>query len=341
MKPVGGGPVKAEGPSGATPAPSPPRSREGSPWTGLWAVTFKELADHLTSVRMRLLEGLILLTALGTVTAAIQTLRTEVGEDPFLFLRVFTTQQRAGGIEYSFVLFLSFLIPLAAIALGFDAVNGEYNRRTLSRILSQPIYRDALLAGKFLAGLLTLAITLLALWLLVMGLSIFRLGVVPSGEEVARSLLFFIATVAYAGIWLALAMLFSVQFRQPATSALAALAVWLFFAVFWLIITGIAAQVLRPADNPFAELRQKQLELTLSRLSPNTLYAETLVTLLSPEARFLGPVLFTQLEGAVRGALPLSQSVLLSWPQFTGMIAVLLILFAGTYVLFQRQEIRA
>src|SRR3972149_2263433 len=162
----------------------PLRRREGSPWTGLWAVTLKELGDHLTSARMRLLEGLILLTALGTVSAAIQTLRTTVGEDPFLFLRIFTTSQQAGDIDYSFVLFLSFLIPLAAIALGFDAVNGEYNRRTLSRVLSQPIYRDALLAGKFLAGLFTLAITLLALWLLVTGLGIFRLGVIPSGGVV-------------------------------------------------------------------------------------------------------------------------------------------------------------
>ena len=319
----------------------PLRRREGSPWTGLWAVTLKELGDHLTSARMRLLEGLILLTALGTVSAAIQTLRTTVGEDPFLFLRIFTTSQQAGDIDYSFVLFLSFLIPLAAIALGFDAVNGEYNRRTLSRVLSQPIYRDALLAGKFLAGLFTLAITLLALWLLVTGLGIFRLGVIPSGEEVGRGLLFFIATVAYAGIWLALAMLFSVQFRQPATSALAALAVWLFFAVFWPILAGIVAQVVRPADNPFAELAQIQLRLALSRLSPNTLYAEVLLSLLSPETRALGPVLITQLEGAVRGALPLSQSLLLAWPQFTGMIAAVLLLFAGTYVLFQRQEIRA
>lgn len=332
----------------AAPQPSPvaaagaatPR-REGSPWTGLWAVTLKELADHLTSIRMRVLEGLILLTALGTVTAAIQTLRTTVGEDPFLFLRIFTTAQQAGDLDYSFVLFLSFLIPLAAIGLGFDAVNGEYNRRTLSRVLSQPIYRDALLLGKFLAGLSTLTVMLMALWLLVTGLGIFRLGVVPSGEEVGRSLLFFIATVIYAGIWLALAMLFSVQFRQPATSALAALGVWLFFAVFWPILTGIIAQIVRPAEDPFSELAQLQLRLALSRLSPNTLYAEVLLSFLNPETRALGPVLITQLEGAVRGALPLSQSVLLSWPQFTGMIAAMLLLFAWAYVLFQRQEIRA
>ena len=43
-------------------------------------------------------------------------------------------------------------MPLIAIGLGFDAINGEHNRRTLSRILSQPIYRDALLFGKFLGG---------------------------------------------------------------------------------------------------------------------------------------------------------------------------------------------
>ncbi len=314
--------------------------REGSPWTALWAVVLKELADHLASARMRLLEGLILLTALGTVYLAIQNLRQTVAEDPFLFLRIFSTAQDP--IPYSFVAFLTFLIPLAAITLGFDGINGEYNRRTLIRVLAQPIYRDALLLGKFLAGLFTLGIILLALWLLVTGLGIFRLGVVPGGEEVARGLLFFLATLAYAGIWLALALLFSVIFRQPATSALAAIAVWLLFAVFWDILARFFAQVVRPADNPLDEFAQVKLQLFISRLSPNTLYAEILVSLLNPAVRSLGPVLVTQLEGAVLGTpLPLSQSLLLAWPQQTGLIAALLLLFALTYVLFQRQEIRA
>ncbi|MFN3309994.1 MAG: ABC transporter permease, partial [Anaerolineales bacterium] len=39
--------------------------------------------------------------------------------------------------------------------------------------------------------------------------------------------------------------------------------------------------------------------------------------------------------------LPLRQSVLIIWPQFTGLIAVTILLFALSYVLFQRQEIRA
>ena len=56
----------------------------------------------------------------------------------------------------------------------------------------------------------------------------------------------------------------------------------------------------------------------------------------------LGLVLPMQLEGAVLGnPLPLSQSLVLVWPQLTGLIATTILLFALSYVLFQRQEIRA
>lgn len=315
--------------------------REGSPWTGLWAVVFKELADHLSSVRMRLLEGLILLTAVGTVFAATQTLRQTIGEDPFLYLKVFTTAQDP---LPSFVAFMGFLIPLTGIALAFDSVNGEYMRRTMSRVLAQPIYRDAVLMGKFLAGLATMGVMLLALWLLVTGLGMLRLGVVPESREVGRGLAFLVATLSYGGVWLALALLFSVAFRQPATSALATIAVWLFFAVFWEILARLIFNIASAfiVGGPETELALARFGLFLSRLSPNTLYSETVLVLLNPDVRTLGPVLIVQLEGAVRGTLlPLSQSLLLVWPQFTGLIAVVILLFAGAYVLFQRQEVRA
>jgi len=158
--------------------------REGSALQGLGVVVLKELTDHLTSARMRVLEWLVVLTALAAVYGAITQIREVTAEDPFLFLRLFTT---ARDPLPSFVSFLGFLAPLMAIGLGFDAINGEHNRRTLSRILSQPIYRDALLFGKFLAGLGVLAISFIALWLLVIGLGLIMLGVPPGGEDMARA----------------------------------------------------------------------------------------------------------------------------------------------------------
>ncbi len=317
------------------------REREGSPWTGVWAVVAKEMADHLSSVRMQIMELLIVLTAAGTVYVAMNNIRTTVSEDPFILLKLFTIGQDP---LPAFAGLLAFLVPLIAIALAFDAVNGEFNRRTMSRILAQPIYRDALLLGKFLAALFTLALVLLAIWLLIIGLGIFGLGVPPSISEVARSLWFWLASVFYGGVWLALALLFSVRFRQPATAALGALSVWLFFTIFWDMIVGVVGPALSPVNYGTLDelVRQAQTQIMISRLSPNVLYGEAMVALLQPSIRSVGIVLSSQLQGAVLGAaLPLTQSLLLIWPQLTALIAGTILLFAAAYVLFQRQEIRA
>ncbi|MEZ4659860.1 MAG: hypothetical protein R2911_20080 [Caldilineaceae bacterium] len=64
-----------------------------------------------------------------------QTLRTTVSEDRFLFLKLFTT---ARDPLPAFVSFLSFLVPLIAIALTFDAVNGESGPAHARYISSSP-----------------------------------------------------------------------------------------------------------------------------------------------------------------------------------------------------------
>jgi len=317
------------------------RRRRGSPWTGLGAVVAKETADHLSSARMRILEALVFLTAIAAAYAAIRSIRATIGESPFLFLRLLTLAQDP---LPSFIALLGFLIPLVAIALAFDAINGEFNRRTMSRILAQPIYRDALLLGKFFAGLLSLTIGLVSLWLLVLGLGLLLFGVPPSTEETVRMLGFLVATIAYGGVWLALALLFSVVFRAPATAALASLGVWLLFALFWSVVTPLVANLLAgPPEGVFGpRMAYLQTQQVIDRISPNTLYGETALALLHPATRALGPVLISQLQGALLGApLPVSQSFLLIWPQLTGLIAATIVIFVIAYIAFQRQEIRA
>ena len=317
------------------------RRRRGSPWTGLGAVVAKETADHLSSARMRIIEALVFLTAIAAAYAAIRSIRATIGESPFLFLRLLTLAQDP---LPSFIALLGFLIPLVAIALAFDAINGEFNRRTLSRILAQPIYRDALLLGKFLAGLLSLTIGLVSLWLLVLGLGLLLFGVPPSTEETVRMLGFLVATIAYGGVWLALALLFSVVFRAPATAALASLGVWLLFALFWSVVTPLIANLIAgPPEGVFGpRMAYLQTQQVIDRISPNTLYGETALALLHPATRALGPVLISQLQGALLGApLPVSQSFLLIWPQLTGLIAATIVIFVVAYIAFQRQEIRA
>jgi ABC-2 type transport system permease protein len=331
-------------PSSGKPRGASSMRREGSPFQGLGTVFVKELSDNISSVRMFVLELLILLTALAALYGAIDSLRQTTAEDPFMLLRLFTLAHEP---LPSFVAILGFLIPLMAIALGFDSVNSEHNRRTLSRILAQPIYRDALLMGKFLAGLATLAVNLAALWLMVIGLGLIFLGVPPGTEEVARSLVFLVIAIFYAGVWLAMAMLLSIVFRSAATAALVALGVWLFLTVLWPMLAPAFAQVISPPDLRFTALGLETPDTALwtqflSRISPNELFGEAMQAILSPQTRTLGAVFLEQLRGAVMGApLPLSESIMIAWPQMVGLIAGTIVLFVAGYVVFQRQEVRA
>jgi ABC-2 type transport system permease protein len=315
--------------------------QQGSPWKGLWAVIGKEMSDHLTSARMRILEILIVLTAVGTGYTALQQIKTVNNNEQFLFLQLFTT---ARDPLPAFAGFLGFLVPLVAIALAFDSVNGEFNNRTISRVLSQPIYRDALLLGKFLGAFFTLALVLTAIWLLLFGIGLLGLGIPPSGQETARLLIFLLLTIFYGGFWLALGLLFSTLFRQAATAALASIGVWLFFIAFWEILVSLIAQGLRPIEFGVVEelVARAKFEMMLSRISPNTLFAEATIGILNPQVRTLGVILPFELEGAIIGAtLPVEQSFLMVWPYLTGLIAITILLFSASYVSFQRKEIRA
>jgi ABC-2 type transport system permease protein len=322
-----------------------PRSavrRAGSPFTGLGPVFMKELSDHLSSMRMMVLTLFVIVFGALPVGFALNDLRNLVVSDPYLFLRIFTVAPERVGL--SFVEALNFVIPLIAIGLGFDSINSEFNRRTLSRVLSQPLYRDALLLGKFLGGLTTLAVALVALWLIVLGAGLLLLGVPPRGVEVARGIGFLVVAIAYGGVWLAVAMLFSVIFRSTATSALCSLGLWLFFLILWPMIASAITSGFTPSQ--FTSIDQMvavaELGQALERLSPNTLFREAVVGLLNPETRSLGFMLPIQMRGAIPGApLPLDQSLILIWPQLTGLIAGMIVLFAVAYVVFQREEVRA
>jgi ABC-2 type transport system permease protein len=321
--------------------------REGSAFQGLGVVTFKELSDHLTGVRMIVLEWLVVLMALGVVYTGIQQIREVSAEDPFLFLRLFT---RASEGLPSFVSVLSFLVPLVAIGIGFDLINSERNQRTLSRILAQPIYRDALLFGKFLAGLLTITIMLVALWLMVIGLGILTLGLPPGPEEVTRAVAMLFVTIVYAGVWLALALLFSIIFRSAATAALVALGLWLFLTILWPLISPYLAAlfVSDTVATPAELLSRLGVLQAFARVSPGALFGEIVGVLLDPTVRSTQQPLLASLglalvqPGSVPGApLPLLQSIEVVWPQTVGMIAGAILLFVIGYVIFQRQEVRA
>jgi len=309
-----------------------------------WIIVRKEVSDYVRSWRCIILLCLILLTCMGSLYTALTNISAAIKpndpNDTFLFLKLFTASD---GTLPSFVVFISFLGPLLGIALGFDAISSEQNKGTLSRILSQPIHRDYLINAKFVAALIVIGTMLFVLGFLVMGCGLIAIGIPPTAEEFLRIMVFLVISLFYIAFWLSLAILLSVKFKQAATSALACIAVWLFFTIFYNMIVNLIGRAISPHEMAATSevINFQNTMLALLRISPGELFSEITSTLLIPSVRSLGALTMEQVYGALPSPLPLGQSLLVVWPQLTALVAATLVCFALSYYSFMRREIRS
>ena len=240
-----------------------------------------------------------------------------------LFLLLFTST----GKFFSFAQFIGFFGPLIGIILGFDSINRERVSRTLSKLVSQPIYRDSIINAKFLAGVAIITIVLVSIVLIISGLGLPLIGVVPGAEEFWRLAIYLVMSILYISFWLGISILFSVIFRSTATSALASLAVWIFFSFFVSLGGRFRGRCDRADQSEAAGMVDPQLvdqerEGSGSNLiffSPMTLYSEATSTILDPMRKttssliLMGPLERLSLS-RFQSPLPLLQSLASSCP---------------------------
>nr|WP_295871968.1 ABC transporter permease subunit [uncultured Chitinophaga sp.] len=305
----------------------------------------KEVGDHIRSWRFIVMLLLVLFTFAGAMYVSLTNLAKAVQNvnDPdhvFVYLKLLTTSDNA---LPAFHVFISFLGPLLGIALGFDAVNSEKNNGTLVRLLAQPVYRDHLLLAKFYAALLMIGVLFLSLVLLMVGAGLMLTGVPVEAAELFRILAFVALSVIYVGFWLSLSIGLSVAFRHAATSAISAIGIWLFFTVFYQIVVNMVARAVLPDPaslQPDQVMAYNNILLSFFRVAPSQLYTDAATTLLMPSVRSLGPLTMEQMAGAIPAPLPFKESLMIVWPQVTGLVAASTVCFAGAYYLFMRREIR-
>jgi ABC-2 type transport system permease protein len=315
---------------------------------GIGVLLKKELADHFSSYRFTIIFALIAMISLITAYMVGMNIRQElegVAKPRFIFLMLFT----APGAIFSLTQFVAFFGPLVGLILGFDTINRERNEGTLSKLLSQPIYRDVVINGKFLSGVVLIAIMMVSIVLVITGLGLIVLGIVPGLEEIWRIMFYLILSIVYISFWLGVAILFSILFRSTATSALAALAVWIFFSFFVSIGANILANALTadPSQtNEEAVVHQAKIIKAFQLISPMELYTDATATIIDPMRKStrsfvsLGPLENLSMS-RFSGPLPLSQSLLIVIPYIISLVALTIICFAVSYTVFMRQEIRS
>jgi ABC-2 type transport system permease protein len=317
---------------------------------GVYTVFRKELADHFSSYRFIILFALISMVSIITVYMAGVGLREGlqgVAKPKFVFLMLFTST----GAIFSLSKFVAFFGPLIGLILGFDSINRERAGGTLSKIVSQPIYRDSIINGKFLAGVTTIAIMLTSIMLIVSGLGLRLLGVVPGIEEVMRLFIYLIISLFYISFWLGIAILFSVLFRSVATSALASIAMWIFFSFFVSLGATVIANAVAPIEtqegaNIDKIVKNVRIQRAISLFSPMSIYTDSTATIIDPMRKttqsliLMGPIEKFSSQ-RFQNPLPILQSIFVVFPYLTILIAITLICFAITYSTFMLQEIRS
>jgi ABC-2 type transport system permease protein len=322
----------------------------------LKAIIKKELADHFGSIRFLIIMSLIFMISFLLTHLAGQGIRDVLAEggNAYLAGRTFLLLFTAPAAFFSLAVFLALFGPLVSLVLGFDAINRERNQGTLSKILSQPIYRDEVILGKYLAGLLTLSLMLTALLLLIGGLGILGVGVVPTADEVWRLILFWALGVIYLGFWLGLSILLSIIFRSVATSAMAAAALWIFVVFFVPVLGQSLAQAVSPFNDPqrptVAEMETySKVHKALTMASPTGLFTQAAASLLDPTHRGSDQNLRYAMMSRVdryllnrfQGGIAFGQSVILVIPDVLLLICFSLGIFLLSYLAFARQEVRS
>ena len=174
---------------------------------------------------------------------------------------------------------------------------------------------------------------------------------VPGSEEVLRLVIYVITSILYISFWLGISILFSVVFRSTATSALASLAIWIFFSFFVGLGAGFMADAVAPISqsgtnvDPNVLIKHEEVQRTVSLFSPMNLYNDATTTILDPTRKttrgvvFVGPLERLSLS-RFQNPLPLLQSLIIVAPYLISIIAITFVCFGVCYLVFMRQEIR-
>jgi len=274
-----------------------------------------------------------------------QNLLIKVFIDELFFLKLYTVGEISAIMSFNFIRFFGAFIPLIGILFGFNAINSERNSGNISRLLSQPIYRDSLINGKFLAAITSLTIMISSIVFIVMGIGLRTIGVPPTSEEILRIFIFIFICIIYGAFWMSLSMLFSVVMKNVVASILTAIPIWLFFTFFWPFIAPQFANLIVPVAEGASlatQLSNLSMSVDLLRISPFILFFEATAAIVDPT---LGHLTFritdSDLSKLIARPLSLSQSFIQIWPQLIVLIMLAIICFAASYIIFMKQEIRS
>ncbi len=131
---------------------------------------------------------------------------------------------------------VQWLIPIIALMLGYASIVGEKEKGSLSLLLSYPVERGEVIAGKFIGLGSVLALSIL----IGFGGAGLIIALNVSGIQWGEYLIFIASAILLGLVYISLAMLFSTVCNKRSTALGGSIFLWFLFAMIWgVILVGI------------------------------------------------------------------------------------------------------
>jgi ABC-2 type transport system permease protein len=201
-------------------------------------VAVKEFKDYLSNKVFLAIFGLLVLITIASVVAGMGTYNDRLTS----YNSILSTASRNATafqpeMPSMMVVFESFnsIFVIAgwvlAIIIGFSLISKEKETGSLKLLLARPIFRDSIINGKILGATSILVISLAAAFLVAVAVLLFE-GIVPSGDDLTRLVLFFLMIVLFSLSFLAISIAASAISKNSTMAILLALVI----AVFSLMV---------------------------------------------------------------------------------------------------------
>jgi ABC-2 type transport system permease protein len=203
-------------------------------------VAAKEFKDYLTSKRFLIIFAALILLSIASIIAGVGTYNTQVADYNANAARIHTGSANSTNLAYRTVTMPSMLLVfesfgsnfvtvgwILALAIGFDLISKEKESGTLKLLLSRPAYRDSIINGKILGSSGILIVSLAATFIIALAILLFQ-GMVPSGDDLSRIVVFFLGIVLFCVAFLAIAMVASTLAKNSTIAILIAIGVVIF-----------------------------------------------------------------------------------------------------------------
>jgi len=213
-----------------------------------------------------------------------------------------------------------FLVPLIALIISYDAIAGELERGTMALLLSYPVSRGAVVAGKFLGATAILSIATVAGYGAGGG-ALAIVGEAADPEAWAAFSTMVGTSIALGMVFIALGYVASAAVRDPRTAGGIAIGLWLLFA----LIYDMALLGLLVADQ--GRVMTAGLLNVLLMANPTDVY------------RLLNFTGFSELS-QFAGMAGLTKQVYFGTPVLAAMLAAWIVIpLGGAILLFNRKEL--